>query len=110
MATQKNVVSTGKANGSAVVTDVRETRNGIKEPKPGGKCAAIWRQMDSMVKRGKEPHVADARTFAEKKGYNVANAQIEFYRWRAFHAAPGAGNGKANSYKGPFRRATDTKH
>ena len=65
----------------------REERNGIKRPSAGGKCAAVWDEMDQWVATtGEQPTAKDVRTLAAKKGWNVNNAVIEFYQWKRFTA------------------------
>lgn len=78
-----------KAKQSAAATTVpatepRESRNGIKRPSPGGRCAAVWAWMD------KNPNATskEVRAWAESKGANPGNAQIERYQWVKFHASP----------------------
>jgi hypothetical protein len=65
-------------------TEPRESRNGIKRPSPGGRCAAVWDWMD------KNPTATskDVRAWAESTGQNANNAQIERYQWVKFHASP----------------------
>lgn len=59
-----------------------ETRNGVKRPRPGGLCAAVWQWLDQHP----DAKLADVRAAANKKGWNQNNASIEFYGWRKFHA------------------------
>lgn len=59
----------------------REERNGVKRPKPGGKCAAVWDHLDNHGNMESK----DLRAVAEAKGWNVNNALIELSVWRRFH-------------------------
>lgn len=58
----------------------REERNGIKRPRPGGLCAAVWEYLD---KNG-NCTPKKIRETATDKGWNQNNAQIELYQWRKF--------------------------
>jgi len=59
----------------------REERNGVKRPKPGGKCAAVWSHLDDHGNM----EANDLRAVAEAKGWNVNNALIELSVWRKFN-------------------------
>jgi hypothetical protein len=78
----KPVKRTAKPTSTA--PEPRESRNGIKRPNPGGRCAAVWDWMD------KNPTATskDVRSWAESTGQNANNAQIERYQWIKFHAGP----------------------
>jgi len=58
----------------------REERNGVKRPKPGGKCAAVWSHLDDHGNM----EAKDLREVATAKGWNVNNALIELSVWRKF--------------------------
>lgn len=55
-------------------------RNGVKRPKPGGACAAVWEWLD------KHSHATlnDAKAAGEKRGWNLNNVACEFYRHRKY--------------------------
>ncbi len=55
-------------------------RNGIKRPKAGGVCAAVWDWLDA------NPDVAlkEVKVAACGHGWNVNNVVSEFYQWRRF--------------------------
>lgn len=59
-----------------------EQRNGVKRPRPGGLCAAVWQWLDQHP----DAKLADVRAAANKKSWNQNNASIEFYGWRKFNA------------------------
>ena len=64
----------------------RRVRNGVKEPKPGGKCHSVWDELDDVLRERKEvPVLSEFVKAAEQKGINANNARIEFYNWRRFH-------------------------
>jgi hypothetical protein len=60
----------------------RVERNGVKRPRAGGVCAAVWSWLDDH----KEAKLVDVRDWATKKGLNPNNAGIELYAWRKFNA------------------------
>jgi hypothetical protein len=59
----------------------REERNGVKRPKPGGKCAAVWEHLDNHGNM----EAKELRAVAEAKGWNVNNTLIELSVWRKFN-------------------------
>jgi hypothetical protein len=63
------------------IKGVREERNGIKRPNPGGLCAAVWDYLDE--KGNVTPK--EIKLVAESKGWNPNNAQMELYQYRKFH-------------------------
>lgn len=65
--------------------DVREARNGVRRPAPGGKCAAVWDYLDINP----QTTVHEMRLTAKSLGWNVNNAATEFYQWRKFNGTPG---------------------
>jgi len=58
----------------------REERNGVKRPKDGGKCAAVWSYLDANP----TTTAKDIRDVAAAQGWNRNNAQIELSQWRKF--------------------------
>lgn len=60
----------------------REERNGVKRPRPGGKCAAVWQHLDNHGNM----EAKDIREVATAKGWNVNNALIELSLWRKFNS------------------------
>jgi hypothetical protein len=69
---------------ATVTTAERETRNGIKRPSPGGKCAAVWEALDQMHAGGVEITAQTVGDLAVGKGWNLSNAQTESYQWKRF--------------------------
>lgn len=63
----------------------REQRNGIKRPSAGGKCRLIWDALDILATQNLAT-LKEIKAVAEKSGWNVNNATIEFYNWRKFNA------------------------
>lgn len=62
----------------------RETRNGIKRPAPGGRCAAVWQALDKMHAGGMEPTTKQVRELAVAKHWSENNAVCELSRWRRY--------------------------
>jgi hypothetical protein len=60
---------------------IREKRNGIKRPNPGGLCAAVWDYLDENGNTTPK----ELKLIAESKSWNPNNAQMELYQWRKFH-------------------------
>ena len=63
----------------------REQRNGVKRPRVGGACAAVWAWLD----QNPDSQLADVREVASRNRWNQNNATIEFYAWRRFNRASG---------------------
>lgn len=64
------------------IQKVRASANGVTRPSAGGKCAAVWDFCDSVLgSTGSKPTVAQVRAWGAAQGYNVNNAQIEYYAW-----------------------------
>lgn len=53
-------------------------------PKAGGKCAAVWSQLDELAKRypGQVPKLTEVMNASRKAGWNDNNTRVEYYRWR----------------------------
>lgn len=64
-----------------------EVRNGVRKP-IRGKCADVWAALTEAYDADTDtmPTIADVRALAEKHGWNINNATIEFYGWRKFYA------------------------
>lgn len=61
-----------------------EIRNGVRKPIKG-KCADVWAALDAASET-QQVDIKLVRELAEKHGWNLNNATIEFYGWRKFHA------------------------
>lgn len=88
----------------AAPSDARRVRNGVTEPPAGGKCRAIWEQLDKLVlsRKGEVPNVTDTMAAARDADLNENNARCEYYYWRRFH-----GYGKKPAAK-PAAKAAKT--
>lgn len=64
----------------------RIEQNGVKRPKAGGLCAAVWDYLDAHNEGATAKNI---RVVAEQNGWNLNNAQIEFYQWRKFNGISG---------------------
>jgi hypothetical protein len=60
----------------------REQRNGVKRPRAGGACAAVWEWL------GKHPGatVKEAKAAAADHGWNENNVSCEYYQHRKFNS------------------------
>lgn len=58
----------------------QEERNGVKRPKTGGVCAAVWAWLDANP----AATLKDAKAAAPANGWNENNVSCEFYARRKF--------------------------
>ena len=79
-ATAEPVVTTSKPKKAAAPKVERVEQNGVKRPKDGGLCAAVWAWLDAHP----TATIKDAKAAATDHGWNANNASIEFYQWRRF--------------------------
>lgn len=63
----------------------RPKQNGVTRPSAGGKCAAVWDALDTILAAGEQPDAARAKELAAQHGWNPNNAMCELYAWRKFH-------------------------
>ncbi|MGC3189997.1 hypothetical protein ACPTGE_06655 [Pseudomonas aeruginosa] len=75
-----HVVTTSKPKQAAAPKVPREERNGVKRPRAGGACAAVWEYLD----QNGNMQPKDLKPVAAEKGWNENNALIELYGWRKF--------------------------
>ena len=76
------VVTTSKPKKDAAPKVEREERNGVKRPRAGGLCAAVWAWLDAHP----TATIKDAKAAAPEHGWNENNVACEFYAWRKFSA------------------------
>lgn len=74
------VVTTSKPKKEPAPKVGREERNGVKRPRAGGLCAAVWAWLDAHP----DATVKDVREVSPEHDWNLSNSQIEFYQWRKF--------------------------
>lgn len=74
------VVTTSKPKKVAAPKVERIEQNGVKRPKDGGLCAAVWAWLDAHP----EATIKDAKAAAPEHGWNENNVACEFYSWRRF--------------------------
>lgn len=60
-------------------------QNGVRKPKPEGKCGQAWTIFDSLKEKNGEVIIADALTWAVEGGLNPGNVKTEFTYWKKFH-------------------------
>ena len=75
------VVTTSKAKKEPTPKVERVEQNGVKRPKEGGLCAAVWAWLDAHPKAT----IKDAKAAAPEHGWNENNVACEFYVWRRFN-------------------------
>ncbi|MCK6393731.1 hypothetical protein [Zoogloea sp.] len=63
----------------------RVEQNGVRRPKEGGLCAAVWAWLDAHP----GATVKEAKAAAPDHGWNVNNVACEFYAWRKFNGLSG---------------------
>jgi hypothetical protein len=63
----------------------REVRNGVKRPRDGGLCAAVWAALDKMHAANIAPTTQQVRELAVGKGWSENNSLTELSQWRRFH-------------------------
>ena len=90
----------------ATPKDARRVRNGVTEPPVGGKCRAIWEELDKLVlaSKGEVPKVTDIMAAARDADLNENNARCEYYYWRRFN-----GYGKKVGVKPAVKQAAKAK-
>lgn len=64
-----------------VIVGERLIQNGVKYPKPGGKCEAVWKFLDQHGNMSPK----EVKVLAKSFGIDPNNAQVELYQWRKFH-------------------------
>jgi len=74
-------VTTSKAKKAAAPKVERIEQNGVKRPKEGGLCAAVWAWLDANP----GATIKDAKVAAPGNGWNENNVACEFYAWRKFN-------------------------
>lgn len=75
------VVTTSKPKKAAAPKVERVEQNGVKRPKDGGLCAAVWAWLDAHP----DATIKDAKAAAPENGWNANNVACEFYSWRKFN-------------------------
>lgn len=69
-------------------------QNGVRQPKEGGLCRAVW---DFCASQETLPTAAQVKEHAVKVGWNPNNASIEYYQYRKFTGVRGRQGGKVAS-------------
>ena len=75
------VVTTSKPKKEAAPKVERIEQNGVKRPKDGGLCAAVWAWLDANP----TATIKEAKAAAPTNGWNENNVACEFYAWRKFN-------------------------
>ena len=84
-------VTTSKAKKAAAPKVERVEQNGVKRPKGGGLCAAVWAWLDANP----TATIKDAKAAAIDHGWNENNVACEFYAWRKFNGVSRQTSGEA---------------
>ncbi len=86
-----HVVTTSKPKQAAAPKVPRQERNGVKRPRAGGACAAVWDFCDHVARTEGASEVTSkvVKQAAADKGWNENNALIEMYGWRRFNGITG---------------------
>lgn len=60
------------------------SRSVEKTPKAGGKCAAVWDELEKQFSRepNKIPALDDIMRVGKSHGWNSNNTRVEYYAWR----------------------------
>ena len=74
-------MTTSKPKKAAAPKVERVEQNGVKRPKDGGLCAAVWAWLDAHP----DATIKDAKAAAPENGWNANNVACEFYSWRKFN-------------------------
>lgn len=90
---------------SAVTTADRETRNNVRRPAPGGKCAAVWDALDQMHAANVDTNAGSVADLAMAKNWSLGNAQTELYQWRKWMGLSKARAPKEKKPKGAAKAA-----
>lgn len=59
----------------------RNERHGVRRPRSGGLCAAVWEWLDANP----DVTVKEAKAVAPSKNWNLNNVACEYYAWRKFN-------------------------
>lgn len=55
----------------------------VHRPKAGGRCAAVWDQLDAMkTASGVVPELQSILKVGKRKRWNANNTRVEYYAWR----------------------------
>lgn len=90
-ATADAVLTTSKPKKAAAPRVERVEQNGVKRPKDGGLCAAVWAWLDAHP----DATIKDAKAAAPENGWNANNVACEFYAWRKFNGVSRQASGEA---------------
>jgi hypothetical protein len=78
---------------SKTTIEMDAKQHGIKRPKAGGLCAAVWQHLDANPKTTAK----ELRAIAISKTWNMNNALCELYAWRKYHGITKASGDKKNA-------------
>jgi hypothetical protein len=65
-------------------------QNGVRRPKPGGKCSQAWAIFDAVsAQKGSPAAISECRAMADEQGLNKANVNAEYASWRKYYGVDG---------------------
>jgi colicin import membrane protein len=65
-------------------------QNGVRRPKPNGKCGQAWAVFDAVsAQKGSPAAISECRELADAQGLNKANVNAEYAAWRKFYGVGG---------------------
>jgi hypothetical protein len=65
-------------------------QNGVKRPKPGGVCAAVWDIADAISADLKQPApIANVLEAAKAKNLDETTTRVQYARWKKFFGLQG---------------------
>jgi hypothetical protein len=89
-AVTKKAPAVPKGKAGAAPLAPREERNGIKRPKPGGNCAAVWDACDAVRASKKDtPSFKEVDEALGKAAIPAATRRSNYAVWRRFHGITG---------------------
>ena len=65
-------------------------QNGVRRPRPEGKCGQAWALMDALSEQKGAPiAIADLLKVSTEQGLNPGNVKAEYSYWRKFNGVEG---------------------
>lgn len=99
--------------------EAARTSNEPRRPKAGGRCAAVWDELDQLHKDDGVPSLKQIMAVGKRRKWNENNTRVEYYQWRRAHGIHGRNpfaaasnevivdrrkSRSAGAYAGPERR------
>jgi hypothetical protein len=58
-------------------------------PKAGGRCEAVWKELDKLRAKSGIPTLKDVLRMGQRKHWNPNNTRVEYYQWRKANGISG---------------------